>query len=64
MIDLYSKIEKLLSRDLGGSNFSWTEKISGSESSTLSFTRVDHQIVGGVNQVLELAKDLLLRMEK
>jgi predicted outer membrane repeat protein len=42
------KIEKLHGRDLGGGNFSWTGKITGSENSTLSFTRVGHEIVGGL----------------
>ena len=47
------KIEKLLSRDLGGSNFSWTGRISDSENSTLSFTRVGDQIVGVLNPTFE-----------
>ncbi len=66
------KIEKLYSRDLGGSSFSWTGKISGSENSTLSFTRVSHEIVGvlrpsfGANQrfITEEGKIIWLNAKK
>ena len=66
------KFEKLHSHDLEGSSFSWTGKISGGENSTLSFTRVGHEILGvlkpsfGANQrfITEDGKIIWLKAKK